>query len=324
MKNILVIGAAGQIGSELVPELRRRDYMTVAAGSGRTPLTAALSEGGPTAVVNLLDADGLRRTVEHYAIDTIFNMAAILSAVGESKPMTAWDIGVNGVIGLLELARDKNLSVFTPSSIGVFGPETPHDPTPQDTVCRPRTMYGITKVAGELLSDYYRAKYGVDARSVRYPGLISHVTPPGGGTTDYAVDIYWKAVEHGRYASPLAEGTRLPMMFMADALRAAIELMEADASRLRHFNSFNVGAMSFAPEDVAASIRRRMPGFELTYEVNPLLQGIAESWPDALDDTTAREEWDWEPEYDLDAMTDVMLEAISERLGGKSGHSSQA
>ena len=282
MKNILVIGAAGQIGSELVPELRRRGYMTVAAGSGRTPLTAALSEGGPTAVVNLLDADGLRRTVEHYAIDTIFNMAAILSAVGESKPMTAWDI------------------------------------------CRPRTMYGITKVAGELLSDYYRAKYGVDARSVRYPGLISHVTPPGGGTTDYAVDIYWKAVEHGRYASPLAEGTRLPMMFMADALRAAIELMEADASRLRHFNSFNVGAMSFAPEDVAASIRRRMPGFELTYEVNPLLQGIAESWPDALDDTTAREEWDWKPEYDLDAMTDVMLEAISERLGGKSGHSSQA
>ena len=253
MKNILVIGAAGQIGSELVPELRRRGYMTVAAGSGRTPLTAALSEGGPTAVVNLLDADGLRRTVEDYAIDTIFNMAAILSAVGESKPMTAWDIGVNGVIGLLELARDKNLSVFTPSSIGVFGPETPHDPTPQDTVCRPRTMYGITKVAGELLSDYYRAKYGVDARSVRYPGLISHVTPPGGGTTDYAVDIYWKAVEHGRYASPLAEGTRLPMMFMADALRAAIELMEADASRLRHFNSFNVGAMSFAPEDVAAS-----------------------------------------------------------------------
>ena len=201
MKNILVIGAAGQIGSELVPELRRRGYMTVAAGSGRTPLTAALSEGGPTAVVNLLDADGLRRTVEHYAIDTIFNMAAILSAVGESKPVTAWDIGVNGVIGLLELARDKNLSVFTPSSIGVFGPETPHDPTPQDTVCRPRTMYGITKVAGELLSDYYRAKYGVDARSVRYPGLISHVTPPGGGTTDYAVDIYWKAVEHGRCAA---------------------------------------------------------------------------------------------------------------------------
>ncbi len=314
MQNILVIGAAGQIGSELVPELRRRGYMTVAAGSGRTPLPTTLADGGPTAVVNLLDADALRKTVDRFKIDTVFNLAAILSAVGESKPMTAWDIGVNGVISLLELARDKRLSVFTPSSIGVFGPETPHDPTPQDTVCRPKTMYGITKVAGELLSDYYRLKYRVDARSVRYPGLISHVTQPGGGTTDYAVDIYWKAVEKGRYASPLARGTRLPMMFMTDALRAAIELMEADASRLKHFNSFNVGAMSFAPEDVAASIRRRIPGFELSFDVNPLLQGIAESWPDALDDTAAREEWDWRPEYDLDAMTDTMLEAVSRRL----------
>lgn len=315
MQNILVIGAAGQIGSELVPELRRRGYMTVAAGSGRTPLPTTLADGGPTAVVNLLDADALRKTVDRFKIDTVFNLAAILSAVGESKPMTAWDIGVNGIISLLELARDKRLSVFTPSSIGVFGPETPHDPTPQDTVCRPKTMYGITKVAGELLSDYYRLKYRVDARSVRYPGLISHVTQPGGGTTDYAVDIYWKAVEKGRYASPLARGTRLPMMFMNDALRAAIELMEADASRLKHFNSFNVGAMSFAPEDVAASIRRRIPGFELSFDVNPLLQGIAESWPDALDDTAAREEWDWRPEYDLDAMTDAMLEAVSCRLG---------
>ena len=315
MQNILVIGAAGQIGSELVPELRRRGYMTVAAGSGRTPLPPTLADGGPTAAVNLLDADALRKTVDRFKIDTVFNLAAILSAVGESKPMTTWDIGVNGVISLLELARDKRLSVFTPSSIGVFGPETPHDPTPQDTVCRPKTMYGITKVAGELLSDYYRLKYRVDARSVRYPGLISHVTQPGGGTTDYAVDIYWKAVEKGRYASPLARGTRLPMMFMTDALRAAIELMEADASRLKHFNSFNVGAMSFAPEDVAASIRRQIPGFELLFDVNPLLQGIAESWPDALDDTAAREEWDWRPEYDLDAMTDAMLEAVCRRLG---------
>ena len=314
MQNILVIGAAGQIGSELVPELRRRGYMTVVAGSGRTPLPATLAEGGPSTAVNLLDVDALRKTVERFNIDTVFNLAAILSAVGESKPMTAWDIGVNGVIGLLELAREKRLSVFTPSSIGVFGPETPHDPTPQDTVCRPKTMYGITKVAGELLSDYYRLKYGVDARSVRYPGLITHVTPPGGGTTDYAVDIYWKAVEQGCYASPLARGTRLPMMFMADALRAAIELMEADASRLKHFNSFNVAAMSFAPEDVAVSIRRRIPGFELSFDVDPLLQGIAESWPDALDDDAAREEWDWRPEYDLDAMTDVMLQAVSDRL----------
>ena len=313
MKNILVIGAAGQIGSELVPELRARGYMTVAAGSGRTPLPEYLTDG-PTATVNLLDHDALDAAIKHFNIDTVFNLAAILSAVGESKPMAAWNLGVNGVIGLLELARDRKLSVFTPSSIGVFGPETPHDLTPQDTVCRPRTMYGITKVAGELLSDYYRAKYGVDARSVRYPGLISYVTPPGGGTTDYAVDIYWKAIEKGVYRCPLKAGTYLPMMFMPDALRAAIELMEADASRLIHFNSFNVGALSFDPEEVAASIQKRLPGFKLEYDVNPLLQSIADSWPDDLDDTAAREEWDWAPKYNLDQMTNVMLDAITKRV----------
>ena len=313
MKNILVIGAAGQIGSELVPELRARGYMTVAAGSGRTPLPEHLTDG-PTATVNLLDHDALDAVIKHFNIDTVFNLAAILSAVGESKPMAAWNLGVNGVIGLLELARDRKLSVFTPSSIGVFGPETPHDLTPQDTVCRPRTMYGITKVAGELLSDYYRAKYGVDARSVRYPGLISYVTPPGGGSTDYAVDIYWKAIEKGVYRCPLKAGTYLPMMFMPDALRAAIELMEADASRLKHFNSFNVGALSFDPEEVAASIQKRLSGFKLEYDVNPLLQSIADSWPDDLDDTAAREEWDWAPKYNLDQMTNVMLDAITKRV----------
>ena len=313
MKNILVIGAAGQIGSELVPELRRRGYMTVAAGSGRTPLTAALSEGGPTAVVNLLDADGLRRTVEHYAIDTIFNMAAILSAVGESKPMTAWDIGVNGVIGLLELARDKNLSVFTPSSIGVFGPETPHDPTPQDTVCRPRTMYGITKVAGELLSDYYRAKYGVDARSVRYPGLISHVTPPGGGTTDYAVEIYYEAIRSGRFTCPVPPDVYMDMIYMPDALRACVELMEADPAKLVHRNSFNIASMSFTPDIIAAEIRKRIPSFTMDFNIDPVKEEIARSWPDSLDDTCAREEWGWRPEWDLSRMTDDMLAAIRSR-----------
>ena len=314
MKNILVIGSAGQIGSELVPALRDRGYTVVASTSGRTPLPAHLADG-PSAVVNLMDRDALAKTVDRFEIDTVFNLAAILSATAESKPMAAWDVGVNGVIGLLELARDRKLSVFTPSSIGVFGPETPHNPTPQDTVCRPRTMYGITKVAGELLSDYYRSKYGVDARSLRYPGLISYVTPPGGGTTDYAVDIYWKAVENGAYECPIAAGTYMPMMFMPDALRAAVDLMEADASRLRHFNSFNVNALSFDPEGIAASIRRRIPEFRLSYKVNPLLQGIAESWPDALDDTAAREEWDWKPEYSLDEMTDIMLREIAKRLG---------
>ena len=326
MEHILIIGATGQIGSELTMELRKRYGNTnVVAGyiPGAEP-KGELKESGPSAIADVTDAQAVASVVKEYHIDTIYNLAALLSVVAESKPKLAWKIGIDGLWNVLEVAREQGCAVFTPSSIGSFGASTPHTKTPQDTIQRPRTMYGVTKVTTELLSDYYFNKYGVDTRAVRFPGIISSVTLPGGGTTDYAVDIYWKAVEHGRYASPLAEGTRLPMMFMADALRAAIELMEADASRLRHFNSFNVGAMSFAPEDVAASIRRRMPGFELTYEVNPLLQGIAESWPDALDDTTAREEWDWKPEYDLDAMTDVMLEAISERLGGKSGHSSQA
>lgn len=323
MKRILIIGAGGQIGSELTVYLRKiyGDRNVVATDMRECK---ALGEAGPFEVLNALDATAMASVVARYHIDSIFNLVALLSAVGERNPQMAWNVNMGALNNSLEVARQHHCALFTPSSIGAFGPTSPKDRTPQDTIMQPTTIYGICKVTGEMLGNYYHHKYGVDTRSVRFPGIISNVTLPGGGTTDYAVDIYWKAVEHGRYASPLAEGTRLPMMFMADALRAAIELMEADASRLRHFNSFNVGAMSFAPEDVAASIRRRMPGFELTYEVNPLLQGIAESWPDALDDTTAREEWDWKPEYDLDAMTDVMLEAISERLGGKSGHSSQA
>lgn len=323
MKRILIIGAGGQIGSELTVYLRKiyGDRNVVATDMRECK---ALGEAGPFEVLNALDATAMASVVARYHIDSIFNLVALLSAVGERNPQMAWNVNMGALNNSLEVARQHHCALFTPSSIGAFGPTSPKDRTPQDTIMQPTTIYGICKVTGEMLGNYYHHKYGVDTRSVRFPGIISSVTLPGGGTTDYAVDIYWKAVEHGRYASPLAEGTRLPMMFMADALRAAIELMEADASRLRHFNSFNVGAMSFAPEDVAASIRRRMPGFELTYEVNPLLQGIAESWPDALDDTTAREEWDWKPEYDLDAMTDVMLEAISERLGGKSGHSSQA
>ena len=323
MKRILIVGAGGQIGSELTVYLR-----SIYGGSNVVATDMrecrSLAGDGPFEVLNALDATAMASVVARHRIDTIFNLVALLSAVGERNPQMAWNVNMGALNNSLEVARQHHCALFTPSSIGAFGPSSPKDKTPQDTIMQPTTIYGICKVTGELLGNYYHHKYGVDTRSVRFPGIISSVTLPGGGTTDYAVDIYWKAVEHGRYASPLAEGTRLPMMFMADALRAAIELMEADASRLRHFNSFNVGAMSFAPEDVAASIRRRMPGFELTYEVNPLLQGIAESWPDALDDTTAREEWDWKPEYDLDAMTDVMLEAISERLGGKSGHSSQA
>ncbi len=313
MKNILVIGAAGQIGSELVPYLRSLGYMTVAGTSGRTPLPPHLADG-PSAVVDLTDTEKLRNTIDFFKIDTVMNLAAILSATAEADPLKAWRVGVDGVIGLLEIARDRRLSVFTPSSIGVFGPSTPLKFTPQDTVCRPQTIYGITKVTDELLSDYYRQKYGVDARSVRYPGLISYVTPPGGGTTDYAVDIYWQAVRTGSYISPLARGTYLPMMFMEDALRAAVELMEADPSELKHFNGFNVSAMSFAPEEIASSIRRIIPEFELGYAINPLLQSIADSWPDALDDSAAMEEWHWKPRYGLDEMTEIMIREIRKQI----------
>lgn len=314
MKRILVIGSAGQIGSELVPYLRGLGYEVVAGVSGRTPLPGHLADG-PSAVVNLLDHDALAKTIDRHRIDTVFNLAAILSATAEQAPLKAWNVGVDGVVSLLELAREKRLSVFTPSSIGAFGPETPRSPTPQDTIQRPRTIYGITKVVDELLSDYYRAKYGVDARSLRYPGLISYVTPPGGGTTDYAVEIYWEAVRSGSYASPLKAGTRLPMMFMPDALRAAVELMEADAGKLRHFNAFNVAAFSFTPEEAAASIRRSMPEFTLSYAVKPNLQSIADGWPEELDDTAAREEWAWKPAYSLDEMTRVMLEKVAQRVG---------
>lgn len=313
MERILVIGAAGQIGSELVPELRRLGYYTVAAGSGKTPLPKHLCEG-PVETVNLLDFDSVRSVVRRQRIDTVFNLAAILSATAESKPLDAWKIGVDGVLALLELARDEKLSVFTPSSIGAFGPQTPRNPTPQDTIQRPTTIYGITKVTGELLGDYYRAKYGVDARSLRYPGLISHVTPPGGGTTDYAVNIYWKAVANRHYTCPLRANTRMPMMFMPDALRAAVELMQADAESLRHFNAFNVAAFSFTPEEIAVVIRSRLPDFTIDYDPDPKLQAIADGWPEALDDTCARNEWGWQPHYSLETMTDIMLGAVARKL----------
>jgi nucleoside-diphosphate-sugar epimerase len=213
---------------------------------------------------------------------------------------------------VLEVAREQGCAVFTPSSIGVFGPESPRDPTPQDTVMRPRTVYGITKVAGELLCDYYHARYGVDTRGVRYPGLISHGAPPGGGTTDWAVEIFYAAVSEGRYTCFLEPDARLDMMYMPDAVRAAVEVMEADPERLVHRNAFNVTSMQLSPELLAAEIRTHLPGFTVGYEVDPARQSIADSWPDRIEDTAAREEWDWRPEYDLAGMTADMLE----NLGG--------
>ncbi len=249
-----------------------------------------------------------------HKIDTIYNLAALLSAVAEAKPQLAWKIGLGGLFNTLEVAREKKCAVFTPSSIGSFGPETPKDKTPQDTVRNPRTMYGVTKVSGELLSNYYFYRFGVDTRSVRFPGLISYVTPPGGGTTDYAVDIYYSAAKGEKFECPIAAGTFMDMMYMPDALRAAIEIMEADPAKFIHRNSFNIASMSFDPEIICNKIKEYCPDFEMTYKVDPLRQEIAESWPNSLDDTCAREEWGWKPEYDLDTMTRDMLDKLKKKF----------
>lgn len=249
-----------------------------------------------------------------YHVDTIYNLAALLSVVAESKPRLAWTIGIDGLWNILEVAREHHCAVFTPSSIGSFGTNTPHVMTPQDTIQRPRTIYGVSKVTTELLSDYYFNKYGVDTRAVRFPGIISYVTPPGGGTTDYAVDIYYAAVRGERFVCPVGEGTLMDMMYMPDALNAAISLMEADPTRLIHRNAFNIAAMSFAPETIYETIRKHKPNFEMVYDVDPMKQSIANSWPDSMDDSCARQEWDWKPQYDLESMTVDMLEKLTAKL----------
>lgn len=312
MKNVLVVGSTGQIGSELTMTLRRQiPEGNIVAGyiPGAEP-KGILAESGPSAIANVCDGKQLAEIVEKYNIDTIYNLAALLSAVAERKPLLAWDIQMNGLLNILEIAREKNCAVFTPSSIGSFGPNTPHMNTPQDTIQRPRTMYGVTKVATELLSDYYFHKYGVDTRSVRFPGLISNVTLPGGGTTDYAVEIYYAAVKGEEFVCPLKAGTFMDMMYMPDALKACVDIMNADPSRLVHRNGFNVASMSFDPEIILASIRQYYPDFKMRYEIDPVRQSIADSWPDKLDDSCAREEWDWNPSYDLDSMTQDMIKCL--------------
>lgn len=316
MKNVLIIGSTGQIGSELVMYLRSiyKDGNIVAGYIPSAPPTGELLESGPAEIVDITNAQQIADVVAKYNVDTIYNLAALLSAVAENKPQLAWHIGLGGLFNTLEVAREKGCAVFTPSSIGAFGPETPKDNTPQDTIQRPKTMYGVTKVAGELLSDYYFKRFGVDTRSVRFPGLISYIAPPGGGTTDYAVDIYYKAITDGKFICPLQAGTFMDMMYMPDALNGMVSLMEADPSRLIHRNSFNIASMSFDPEMIYAAIRKQIPTFEMTYEIDELRQGIANSWPNSLDDSCARNEWDWAPKYDLDSMTVDMLAKLREKL----------
>ncbi|MDD7448205.1 MAG: NAD-dependent epimerase/dehydratase family protein [Phocaeicola sp.] len=317
MKHVLVIGATGQIGSELTMELRKRyGNENIVAGyiTGAEP-KGELKESGPSEIVDVTNKDMIAAVVKKYQIDTIYNLAALLSVVAEAKPQLAWKIGVDGLWNVLEVAREYKCAVFTPSSIGSFGPTTPHVQTPQDTIQRPLTMYGVSKVTTEMLSDYYYTKYGVDTRAVRFPGIISNVTPPGGGTTDYAVDIYYSAVKGEKFVCPIGEGTLMDMMYMPDALDAAIKLMEADPTKLVHRNAFNVTAMSFAPETIYQAIKKYVPDFEMVYEVDPLKQSIANSWPDSLDDSCARSEWGWNPKYDLDKMTVDMLEKLRVKLG---------
>jgi nucleoside-diphosphate-sugar epimerase len=314
MKNILITGALGQIGSELAEALRER-YGTdhVVATDVRDDVNRAVIESGPFQILDCRDGQALAEIVENHSIDTIYHLAALLSAVAEEKPQAAWDVNINGLYTVLEVAREKECSVFTPSSIGSFGPTTIKDYTPQDAPQRPTSMYGVTKVSGELLCDYYNHKFGVDTRGVRYPGLISNKTPPGGGTTDYAVDIYYAAIRDKRYTCFLKGDTYLDMMYMPDAIKAAIDIMEADPMKLRHRNAFNVTAMSFCPEDIAAYIRKYIPEFEISYDIDPVRQALANSWPNQLEDYAARVEWGWKPEYDLDMMTRDMLGTLKIR-----------
>lgn len=314
MKRIMVIGSAGQIGSELVPELRRiygKDNV-IASDIQQNPPEILLD--GPYEIIDCLDTEKIKNILKRFDIDTVYNLAALLSSVGEQKPQLSWKINIGGLMNLLELATEYKFALFTPSSIGAFGLSTPHDNTPQDTIMRPNSMYGVTKVAGELLCDYYHQKYGIDTRGVRYPGIISNVTLPGGGTTDYAVDIYYKAILEGEFTCNLKPGTYLDMMYMPDCLRAAIELMEADPAKLVHRNCFNVAAMSFEPEEITAEIRKHIPDFKLKYDIDPVRQAIADSWPNKMDDSAAREEWNWKHEYELPEMTVDMLNVLRQKL----------
>ena len=315
MKNILVVGAGGQIGIELVPYLQKlygEDH--VIATDINQGLCKKLESMAITEQFDALDVKMYAQVVKKYHIDAIFNLVALLSATGEKNPQLAWDVNIGALLNALELARENNCAVFTPSSIGAFGLNTPHQNTPQDTVMRPGTIYGVCKVTGELLSDYYFTRFGVDTRSVRFPGIISNGALPGGGTTDYAVEIFYEAIKNKRFTCPLPADSYLDMLYMPDALNACSQLMEADPSRLIHRNSFNVTAMSFCPADLYADIKMRIPEFEMDYQINPVMKAIAASWPDSMDDSCAREEWGWNPVWDRQMMVDDMIKVLQAKL----------
>ena len=314
MKKILIVGSGGQIGTELVKKLRGIYGNENVVASDLRQLTGEIVETGPFERIDSTNMMQIIEVVKKYNIDTIYNLAAILSATAELNPMLGWNVGIGSLVNCLEIARVFGCAVFTPSSIGAFGPNTPKDMTPQDTIQRPNTIYGVTKVTGELLSDYYFTRFGVDTRSVRFPGLISNLTLPGGGTTDYAVEIFYSAVKGEKFICPLEKGTFMDMMYMPDALDAMVNIMEADPSKLIHRNSFNVTAMSFDPEILYNTIKKYIPTFEMEYKPEPIKQAIANSWPNSLDYSCARNEWGWNPKYDLDKMSVDMIETLRKKM----------
>jgi Nucleoside-diphosphate-sugar epimerases len=314
MKRILVIGATGQIGTELVPELRRLyGNDNVVAGYHSKPPTGKLTEG-PVEQVDVLSRESIEKVIKKYDINEVYHMAAILSATGERNPQLAWKVNMDGLYIVLELAREYGFRIFWPSSIAAFGPNSPKVNTPQVTIMDPTTMYGITKYAGELLTRYYAYKFGVDVRGVRYPGIISSEALPGGGTTDYAVEIFYYALEGKKYRCYLREDTMLPMMYMPDAVKAAIQLMNADRSKLTIMSGYNIAAFSFTPKQLELEIRKYIPEFQVEY-VPDFRQKIADSWPKSLDDTVARKEWGWSPDWSFEAMVKDMLVKLARRLG---------
>ena len=316
MNRILVTGASGQIGSELIPELRKLyGEENVIASVNKTPMTDEVQNSGPNTKIDIINIDQINNAIKKYNIDTIYHLGSILSASAEINRKLAYEVNFNGLNNILESSLLNSVKkVMVVSSIAAFGPETPSDNTPNDTIQKPNTHYGISKVFTELLGNYFSTKLNLDVRGVRLPGIISWKVEPTAGTTDYAVAIFYEAIRKKNYTCPLSENTKIPMMYMPDAILSLIKLAQAEKSQLKHFADFNVNSMSFTPADLAITIKKRIPEFEINYKINPILQSIADSWPDKLDDSVARKEWGWKPKYDLDSMVDDMIINLTQKL----------